>query len=323
MSLPRLLIGSVMLTIAGCASTLAQGLSSKPIRIIVEAAPGAGADFLSRIAGKWLSGRTGLSVLIDNRGGASGTIALEAAVKAEPDGHTLLVATNGAITINRALSKKGPIDTLSDLVPIAPLGFNPDLLVINARMPVQTAQEFIALARSQPGRISYGSTGQGSTPHLALVLFARLAGIDLVHVPYRGMALAVTDLIAGNIQAAAIGNGTAAPFVESGAARILAVAAHRRLSYLPDVPDADQVGLPAWEVETWYGLFAPRGTPKPVIDRLNADIAALLDDPVNKKRLDDNFYDSKKMSADAFAAFVKAEAAKWEHVVKDAGLEPQ
>jgi tripartite-type tricarboxylate transporter receptor subunit TctC len=195
--------------------------------------------------------------------------------------------------------------------------------VVNAKAPAQTAREFIALAKAQPGKINYGSAGVGSTPHLAVALFAGLAGIDLVHVPYRGMAPAITDLVAGNVQVVAIGNATVAPFVETGTLRVLAAATPRRLPYLPDVPSAPEIGLPAWEVDTWYGLFAPKGTPKPMIDALNGHIAALIDDPDNKKRFDDNFYDAKKMTADEFGALVKAEAAKWERVVKETGIGAQ
>jgi tripartite-type tricarboxylate transporter receptor subunit TctC len=308
MRLLRLLIGCSLLASAASGSTdvAAESRPGKPIRIVVQSPPGAAADVLGRIAGEWLGKRTGGPIVIENRGGAGGAIALEAVAKAEPDGHTLLLATNGSITINRALFKKAPIDTLTDIVPVAPLAFNPDILVINGKLPTQSAREFIALAKSQPGKINYGS-----------------AGIELVHVPYRGMAPAITDLVAGNVQVVAIGNATVAPFVEAGALRILATATHHRLPYLPDVPSADEIGLPAWDVETWYGLFAPRGTPKDLVDTLNAHLAALLDDAANKKRFDDNFYDMKKRSADAFAALVKAEAAKWERIVKETGVEAQ
>jgi tripartite-type tricarboxylate transporter receptor subunit TctC len=323
MYLLRLFSCGLLLTMMGSDGASAQGPSSKPIHIVVPNPPGAATDFLGRIVARWLGERTGATVVIENRAGAGGNIALETVANAEPNGQTLLVATNGAITINRALFKKDPIDTLSDIVPIAPLGFNPILLAINARLSAQTAQEFVALARTQPGKINYGSAGVGSTPHLSVALFARLAGINLVHVPYRGMAPAVTDLLAGNIQAVGIGYATVVPFVETGALRILAVATHRRLDYLPAVPTADESGIPAWEVETWYGLFAPRGTPPAVIAMLNTHIAAMLDDPANRKLLADTFYDTKKMSADEFAAVVKAEAAKWERVVKETGIEAQ
>src|SRR5262249_38239708 len=163
-----------------------------------------------------------------------------------------LVATNGAITINPALFKKGPVDTLTDVVPVAILAEIPQILTISSKLPARTAQEFIALARAKPGTINYGSAGLGTTPHLAIALFAKLAGIDLVHVPYRGIAPAMTDLVAGNIQAISIGNATVAPFVEAGTLRILAAASRARLAYLPDVPTAAEIGLPRWQVETWY-----------------------------------------------------------------------
>jgi tripartite-type tricarboxylate transporter receptor subunit TctC len=321
-----LLAGCVGLVLAGHATATAQGLqslSSKPIRIVIPVAAGAATDILGRIVGEWLGKKTGLPVVIENRTGAGGNIALEQVAKGEPDGHTLLVATNGAITINRALFKKDPIDTLTDVVPVAPLAWFPNILVVNSKVPARTAQEFIALAKAKPGTINYGSAGLGSTPHLSVALFAKLAGIDIVHVPYRGMAPAMTDLVAGNVQAIAIGNATVAPFVEAGTLRILGVAARERASYLPDVPTAVELGLPTWEVETWYGLFAPRGTPKSIVDELNGHISTMLDDPANKKRYDESFYDTMRMSGDQFAARVKSDVAKWERIVKETGLEAQ
>src|SRR5262249_26007841 len=208
-------------------------------------------------------------------------------------------------------------DTLNDVVPVAALGEFPQILIVNGKLPARTAQEFIALAKARPGTINYGSAGIGTTPHLSMALFARLAGIDLVHVPYRGLAPAVTDLIAGTIQAASGGNATFAPFVEQGLLRILATASGRRSSYLPDVPAAPEIGLPRWDVECWYGLFAPRGTPKPIVDELNGHIQAMFRDPIYKKKLDEGFYDPMPMSADAFAARVRSDMAKWERIVQE------
>ena len=320
----RLLVGCMVLTLAGHATATAQSLqTSKPIRIVIPVAAGAATDILGRIVGEWLGKKTGVPVVTENRTGAGGNIALEQVAKGEPDGHTLLVATNGAITINRALFKKDPIDTLTDVVPVAPLAWFPNILVINNQVPARTAHEFIALAKAKPGTINYASAGPGTTPHLAVALFARLAGIDIVHVPYRGMAPAMTDLLAGNVQAVAIGNATVAPFVESGVLRILSVAAHQRLSYLPDVPTADEIGLPTWEVETWYGLFAPRGTPKPIVDQLNGLVQAMFADPAYKKRFDDSFYDLMPMTAEQFSARVKADVTKWERIVKETGIDAQ
>jgi tripartite-type tricarboxylate transporter receptor subunit TctC len=314
-------IACAALSWSGCAS--AQTLSSKPIRIVVPVAAGAATDILARIAGDWLGKKTGLPIIMENRTGAGGNIALEQVAKGEPDGHTLLVATNGAITINPALFKKGPVDTLTDVVPVAMLAEIPQILTISSKLPARTAREFIALAKDKPATLNYGSAGLGTTPHLTVALFAKLAGIELVHVPYRGLAPAVTDLIAGNIQALAIGNATVAPFVESGQLRILATANATRLSYQPDVPTAAEIGLPTWQVETWYGLFAPRGTPKPIVDQLNRHIMTLFDDPANKKRYEEGFYDIVRLTADEYAARVRSDLARWSRIVKETGIEAQ
>jgi tripartite-type tricarboxylate transporter receptor subunit TctC len=319
--LVKLLLAAAALSLSAPAS--AQTLSSKPIRIVVPVAAGAANDILARIAGDWLGKRTGLTIVVENRTGAGGNVALEQVAKGEPDGHTLLVATNGAITINRAMFRRDPVDTLTDVVPVAAIAEFPQILTINGKLAARTARDFIALAKARPGRIGYGSAGLGTTPHLALALFARLAGIDLLHVPYRGIAPAVTDLVAGTIQAVAIGNATVAPFVEQGLLRPLATASRQRLPYLPDLPTAAEIGLPRWEVETWYGLFAPRGTPKSVVDELNGHIQAMFRDPALKRKLDEGFYDAMPMSADAFAARVRSDVAKWERIVKETGVEPQ
>jgi tripartite-type tricarboxylate transporter receptor subunit TctC len=311
------------LCVAASTAAPAQGLSGKPIRIVIPVAAGAATDILGRMAGEWIGKRTGSTVVIENRTGAGGNIALEQVAKGEPDGHTLLVATNGAITINRALFKKEAIDTLTDIVPVAPLAWFPNILVINSKLPARTAQEFVAYAKSQPGKLNYGSAGPGTTPHLGGALFARLTGIDMVHVPYRGIAPAMTDLIAGNVQAVTIGNATVAPFVEAGTLRVLAVAGPERLPYLPDVPTATEIGVPGWEVETWYGVFAPRGTPKAIVDQLNGHIQAMFADPAYRKKFDDSFYEPMPMTADQFSGRVKADVAKWDRIVKETGVEAQ
>ena len=320
----RIALVIILVALLGATPAAAQTLSSsKPIRIVVPVAAGAANDTLARIAGDWLGKRTGLTIVVENRTGAGGNVALEQVAKGDPDGHTLLVATNGAITINRALFRKDPVDTLTDVVPVAAIAEFPQILTINGKLAAHTAQEFIALAKARPGTFSYGSAGLGSAPHLALALFARLAGIELLHVPYRGIAPAVTDLVAGTIQAIGSGNATVAPFVEQGLLRPLATASRNRLPYLPDLPSATDIGLPRWEVETWYALFAPRGTPKPIVDELNGHIQAMLRDGALKKKLDEGYYDAMPMSADAFAARVRSDVTKWERIVKETGVEPQ
>src|SRR5262249_23170072 len=223
------IFGAIMF-VSGAMPASAQSLSSKPIRIVVPVAAGAATDVLGRMAGDWLGKQTGLPIVVENRTGAGGNVALEQVAKAEPDGHTLLIATNGAITINRAMLKKDPVDTLNDIVPVAPLAQFPQLLVINSKVKARTARALIPLAKANRESITHGSPGVGPTPHLSLALFSRLANVELVHVPYRGLAPAVTDLVAGTIQAIAIGNATVAPFVEEGTLRILATAGDHRLS---------------------------------------------------------------------------------------------
>ena len=311
---------ALLLTAVLCAS--AETYPSRPIRIIAPVAPGAATDVLARLTAEWISKRTGQPVVVENRAGGGGNIAVETVARAEPDGYTLLFATNGTITINRALQKDLSIDPL-DLVPIAPVATTANLFVINAAVPASTLQDFIALAKREPGKLNYGSAGVGTTPHLAGAMFVDLAGIDMVHVPYHGAAPATTDLVAGNVQMVSIGYATVAPFVATGKLRILAVAGPRRLSYLPDVPTAAEAGLPGWEMETWYGLLAPPGTSTAIVDQLNHSVESFIDDADTRKRFEAGYYGIMKMTPDEFSARVHEEAAKWRRVVQDTGIVPR
>ena len=300
----------------------AETYPSRPVRLIVPVAPGAATDVLARLVAEWLGRSSGEPFIVENRSGAGGNLAVETVARAEPDGYTLLFATNGTITINRALVKTAAIDPL-ELVPVAPVATTANLFVVNAAVTARTLADFIALAKAQPGKLDYGSAGPGTTPHLAGALFAHLAGVDIVHVPYRGAAPAATDLVAGNVQMVAIAYGTVAPFVEAGRLRVLAVAGPQRLSYLPDVPTAAEAGLPGWQVETWYGLLATKGTPRAIVDQLNSGVRAFLDDATTKQRFKEGYYGTMEMTADEFSARVHEEAAKWERLVHDTGITAQ
>jgi tripartite-type tricarboxylate transporter receptor subunit TctC len=297
---------------------LAQSYPAKPIRIVVSTSAGGVTDLVARILGNYITARTSQTVVIDNRAGAGGNIAMDAVAKSPPDGYTLGVANTGNIVINPYLYRYMPYDPLADLVPVAPIGMVPLFLIVNAKVPAKTLQEFVAHAKQE--KISYGSAGTGTTPHLAADAFVRRAGLDMVHVPYRGSAPATMDVISGNIPMTFVSMGPHIEFVHKGAIRVLAVATPRRAPYLPDVPTFAEEGFPGFEATTWFALFAPRGTPKAIVDQLNGYARALYDDPATKSRLEANFVDPMIMNADEFGALVKADAAHWEKIVKEAGV---
>ena len=297
---------------------LAQSYPAKPIRIVVSTSAGGVTDLLARILGSYITARTGQTVVIDNRAGAGGNIAMDAVAKSAPDGYTLGVANTGNIVINPYLYRYMPYDPLADLVPVAPIGMVPLFLIVNAKVPAKTLQEFVAHAKKE--KISYGSAGTGTTPHLAADAFVRRAGLDMVHVPYRGSAPATMDVISGNIPMTFVSMGPHIEFVHKGAIRVLGVATPRRAPYLPDVPTFAEQGFPGFEATTWFALFAPRATPKDIVDQLNGYARALYDDPATKSRLEANFVDPMIMNADEFGALVKADAARWEKIVKEAGV---
>jgi tripartite-type tricarboxylate transporter receptor subunit TctC len=296
----------------------AQSYPAKPIRIVVSTSAGGVTDLSARILGHYVTSKTGQSVVIDNRAGGGGNIAMDAVSKAAPDGYTLGVANTGNIVINPYLYRNLSYDPLNDLVPVAPIGMVPLFLVVNGKVPAKTLAEFVAYAKRE--KISYGSAGVGTTPHLAADAFVRRAGLDIVHVPYRGSAPATTDVISGNIPMTFVSMGPHIEFVRQGAIRVLAVATPKRVPYLPDVPTFAEQGFAGFEATTWFALFAPRGTPKAIVDQLNGYVRALHDDPAAKSRLEANFVEPMIMNADEFAALVKADAAKWERIVKEAGV---
>src|SRR5262245_33153052 len=296
----------------------AQDYPARPVRIIVAVSPGGITDIVARVAADYITAKSGQPVVVENRTGAGGNLGVEAVAKAAPDGYVLSVCATSQIAINPFTSKLG-FDPLKDLVPVAPIAEAPQFLVVNNKVPARTLQEFIAHAKQNPGKLNYVSLGPGSTVSLAGDRFARLAGVDMVPVQYRGTAPGITDLIADNVQMISIGIAPVLGFVQSGALRVLAAGTRRRLPYLPDVPTAAEAGLPGYEMSTWFALFAPQGTPKPIVDKLNFFMRELVADPAAAKRLTDVHIDPMSMTADEFSAFVQAEAAKWERIIKAAG----
>jgi tripartite-type tricarboxylate transporter receptor subunit TctC len=291
----------------------------KPIRVIVSTSPGGITDIAVRILGAYITARTGQPVVIDNRPGASGNIAMEAVAHAVPDGYTLGFANTGNITINPFLFAHMPFDPLNDLVPVGPIGTVPLFLVINGKLPAKTLAEFIAYAKANPDTVNYAGAGAGTTPDLAGREFIRRAGLKLVMVPFKGTTPATTAVVAGDTQATFISMGPHMDFVRSGALRVLAAATPEREPYMPDTPTFAELGFPGFETTTWFSLFAPRGTRSEIVDRLNLYTRTVHDDAESRRRLDANFIDPLIMTAAELAALVKADAVKWHRIVRETG----
>lgn len=305
------------LLVLGSHPASAQTYPAKPIKIIVSTSPGGVTDLAARILGQHITGKTGQTVVIDNRAGASGNIAMDALAKSEPDGYTLGVANTGNIVINPYLFPAMPYDPLKDLTPVGLLGTVPLFLVMNSNVPVKTLAEFIAYTKANPDKISYASAGAGTTPDLAAIEFARRAGLKFVMVPFRGTGPAVQAVLGGDVQATFVSMGPHIEFVRQGKLRVLGAATLKRTAYLPDSPTFAEQGFPGLDIGTWFALFAPRGTPQAIVDQLNGYLRTMQADPDLKRRLETNFVDPAVVTASEFAAMVKSEAAKWERIVRD------
>jgi tripartite-type tricarboxylate transporter receptor subunit TctC len=300
---------------AACAQTWPSG----PITIIVPFVPGGTTDIIAREIGQKLSERLGKPVVIDNRGGAGGTLGAGIAAKAAPDGYTLFMATI-AHTIAPGLYRKGlPYDFERDFAPITVVASVPNILLVNPAVPARNEKELIAYLKANPGKVSFGSAGNGSVEHLAGELFRYMTGTDIVHVPYKGGAPMLADLMSGQIQMAIETSGAAAPFARSGKVRALGVSTTRRSAAFPDLPTMAEAGVPGYEVTTWYGLVAPVGTPADIVNKIHDQVVAALRTPEMKKRLDDIGAEPGGMTPANFAAFIAAETTKWSKVIKDSG----
>jgi tripartite-type tricarboxylate transporter receptor subunit TctC len=301
----------------------AQDYPAKPIRLMVGFSAGGIADLGARLLGDYITRETGQVVIVENRATAAGTIAVQAVAKAPADGYTLGVVLNGQLAINPFVQKNFPLDPLNDLVPVAAIGEAPQMIAINSGVPAKTAQQFIALAKAKPGSMSYASAGFGSLPHLSAAEFLRVAGIDLVHVPYKGNQPATADLIAGQVQMLSSSIGGLRAGIQAGKIRLLLTATKERLAITPDVPTSAEAGVPGYLMTVWMGVVAPAGTPKPVVDRVHAMVQGMLKEEATLKRMAGAALEPMRMSQGAFAAFVKDEYVRWRKIVKDAGVEPQ
>lgn len=292
---------------------------ARPLRFILPFPPGGGTDILGRLIAERLTANLGQPVVTENRGGAGGNVGAEAAAKSAPDGYTIVLVAP-SLAISPSLYSKLNYDPVKDFAPVSLVATVPNVMITNPAVPAGTLAEFIRLAKSRPGEMNFGSGGSGTSNHLAGELFNIVAGVKLVHVPYKGVNLAMNDVLSGRIQLAVIGIPAAAPHIKAGKLRALALIAPRRSPVLPDVPTVAEAGLPKFEVTTWYGVLAPAGTPKAIVLRLNAELARTMHAPELKERFDALATDPVTSTPEEFAALIKREIAKWGEVVREAGL---
>ena len=300
---------------------MAQTYPSRPVRLIVTTAAGGSPDIIARLIGQWLSERLGQPIIVDNRPGAGTNIGTEIGVRAPPDGYTLLMALS-ANAINATVYDKLPFNFIRDTAPVASIASIPLIMEVNPSVPAKTVPEFIAYAKANPGKINMASGGSGTPAHVAGELFKMMAGINMVHVPYRGEGLALPDLISGQLQALFGVMPASLGYIKAGKLRALAVTTAKRQELLPDVPTAGEF-LPGYEARGWYGIVGPKATPVNIIEKLNQEINAALADPSMKTRLTDLGCAVFAGSPADFGKFIAEETEKWAKVIKFAGIKPE
>jgi len=296
----------------------AQTYPAKSVRVLIPWPPGGSNDVIGRIVMQKLSETLGQQFVIENRGGASGAIGADLVAKAPPDGYTIMVHSTSHVG-NASMYKKLPYDTLKDFVGVALLANQPGLLTVHPALPVKSVREFIALARAHPGQINYSSSGNGSTPHLSMALFAAMAGLKMVHVPYKGGAPQVTALMSGETQSSLATISTVLVHVQSGRLRGLGIASLKRSTALPDMPPIASVGLPGFEMDPWVGVFAPAGTPRAIVEKLNAEINRAMKQPDVLKNFAGQASDPWYSTVDEFDARLKADYDKYAKLIKLTG----
>jgi tripartite-type tricarboxylate transporter receptor subunit TctC len=290
------------------------------VRLIAPFSAGGGVDIVARLVAQRLSEKWGQQVVVDNRTGATGIIGTDLAAHATPDGYTLLMGNAATHAVNVSLFKKLPYDAIRDFVPITLVGRVPEMLVVHPALPASSVQELIALAKSKPGELTFGSAGSGSPPHLAGELFQSLAKIRLVHIPYKGSAPALTDLIAGQINMYFSNILSAVPYVKGGRLRGLGVTSANRSVVAPDIPAIAEAGLPGYEDYNWYGVLAPKGTPKAIVDKLHTDIVHVVKSTDVEDRLTKDGAEVIANTPAEFAKFIREEIQKYAQIIKQSGL---
>jgi tripartite-type tricarboxylate transporter receptor subunit TctC len=319
---PRILaVLALAFATAYTGTTQAQTYPTKPVRLVIPFPPGGSNDVVGRMIAFQLSERLGKAVVVDNQGGAGGIIGTEAVARATPDGYTLLL-----ISVAHAFGSsmyKLPYDPIGAFAPVSILGTGPVALCVNAKLPVNSLKDLIALAKAKPGELNYATAGIGSFQHLSSALFKLQSGLDIVHIPFKGGGPAMADVVAGNTQIVIGSLIQMLPQINSGRLKILGVGSEKRVPALPDVPTISEGGVPGYEATNWWGIVAPAGTPKPVIERLHRELSVILATSETKKRFETEGGEAVQMSPDDFGKFIVSETAKWAKVVKEAGIKPE
>ena len=309
--------------LVAAAAATAQSYPSRPVRLIVPFPPGGVTDLLARITAEQLTRRLGQQFVVENKPGAGGNIGAEQVAKAAPDGYSLVLLPSSNIVINPHLYSKMGFDPFTDLAPVALIADAPPVIAIPASLPANTLAEFIVLAKAKPGEFNYGSPGNGTPNHLYGDAFGRLSGVQMVHVPYKGAALAIADLATGRLQFMSVAAMPQMPHVKAGSVRLLAAATERRLSVLPDISTAAEAGLPGYTFATWFAIMAPAKTSSGIIATLNRHIQDAVNDPEMRKRFAAQALEPLHGSPAEFAALIASDRVKWEKIVKDSGVKQE
>ena len=305
------------------AQAAADAYPVRPIRLVVAFPPGGGTDIIARSIAQKLTERIAQQVVVDNRPGAGGNIGTDIVAKSAPDGYTLLMGSAGPLAINASLFAKMPFDPIKDLAPVTLAASTPNVLVVHPSLKAATVNELIALARAKPGEINFASSGYGTPAHLAGELFNSMAGVKLVHVPYKGAAPALADLLGGQVQLMFSTMPPALPHVKDGKLRALAVTSTKRSPAAPELPTVDEIALPGFEANTWHGVVVPAGTPGAIVARLNREIVAVLHLPDVVERLSGQGAEPVGSTPEEFAAYIRAETVKWARVVRESGAKAE
>jgi len=313
----------VLLASAAALPVLAQTYPSKAVRIVVPFAPGSTIDIIGRIIAPKLSESLGQPVLVDNRAGAGGMVGMDAVAKSQPDGYMLVIGALGPLAMNPALYPKTPFDPVRDFAAVSLLATGPVVIAVHPSVPARNVKELVELAKKRPGQLNFGSPGVGSSPHLTGELLKMLTATDIVHVPYKGNAEALTDLISGRVSIVFTGVPPVVPLAKAGRVRLLVTTGRQRLAQLPDVPTIAEAGLPGAQVLIWYGAVAPAATPKDVVMRLNREIVKLMQAPDIRERFSQQGIDPETSTPEQFAQLIRDEYARWTKVIRAGGIKAE